>query len=107
MTEERRHMAEDRRIDPGWDGRERRSHNPWIDVLMSALDEQKNELRKQTDLLMDIDRRLMAVEDLMPDLKPMARAWAGAGVLAKIGMTAVAAAGAMWALVEWAKEHLR
>lgn len=74
---------------------------------MSALDEQKNELRKQTDLLMDIDRRLMAVEDLMPDLEPMARAWAGAGVLAKIGMTAVAAAGAMWALVEWAKDHLK
>lgn len=107
MTEERRHMAEDQRIAPEWDGRERRSHNPWIDVLMSALDEQKEELKKQTELLMDIDRRLVAVEDLMPDLKPMARAWAGAGVLAKIGMTVVAAMAALWGFVEWAKDHLK
>lgn len=107
MTEERRHMAEDRRSAPGWDGRERRSHNSWIDVLMSALDEQKEELKKQTELLMDIDRRLVAVEDLMPDLKPMARAWAGAGVLAKIGMTVVAAMAALWGVVEWAKDHLK
>ena len=74
---------------------------------MSALDEQKEELKKQTELLMDIDRRLVAVEDLMPDLKPMARAWAGAGVLAKIGMTVVAAMAALWGFVEWAKDHLK
>lgn len=106
MTEDRRHMAEDRRSAPGWDGRERRSHNPWIDILMTALNDQKDELKKQTELLMDIDRRLVAVEDLMPDLRPMAKAWGGAAILAKAAMVMVAMAGAFWALVEWAGKRL-
>lgn len=101
MNNPPQYMGHERRSAPGWGVRERRSNNPWVDMLMCALGEQKDELKKQTALLVNIDRRLTAVEELMPNLKPMARAWEGAGILSRVWIKIAAVVGIVFAAFEF------
>lgn len=90
---------------PGWDGRERRSHNPWIDVLMSSQNELKEGMQRQTEILEDMDRRLVALEAMKPELQQMASVWAGAGLISKILFAFAAGVLSIWGVVELMKGH--
>ena len=81
---ERRYMQAGASSADGWDGRERRSHNPWIDAFMSELREIKDETKKQTELMRDVDQRLIAIEEWMPVLRPIAVTWTGASNIGRI-----------------------
>ena len=90
---------------PGWDGRERRGSGLFeIENLHRRLSEQDAILMETRDLIRD---HVTADKDIAPAIRELVGLWRASKLLGSFAAIVAGAVASVWAVVVWAKDHVR